>query len=68
MSKVRRRWSREEDALLREETDLQLAANNGDIKDWNEIAKKIPGRSNKDCRKRFMNEVQGGLKKVKPYQ
>ena len=25
MSKVQRRWSREEDALLREETDLQLA-------------------------------------------
>ena len=87
MSKVQRRWSREEDALLREETDLQLAgtflkpgrnamdhvlltvfviaqANDGDIKDWNKIAKKIPGRNNKDCRKRFMNEVQGGLKKV----
>ena len=41
-------------------------AYDGDIKDWNEIAKKIPGRNNKDCRKRFMNEVTGGLKKVRP--
>lgn len=40
-------------------------AYDGDIKDWNEIAKKIPGRNNKDCRKRFMNEVTGGLKKVR---
>ena len=40
-------------------------AHDGDIKDWSEIAKKIPGRSNKDCRKRFLNEVTGGLKKVR---
>lgn len=32
---------------------------------WNDIAKIIPGRSNKDCRKRYFNEVTGGLKKVR---
>jgi Myb-like DNA-binding domain len=31
---------------------------------WSEIAKRIPGRSNKDCRKRYFNEVSGCLKKV----
>ena len=31
---------------------------------WSEVAKAIPGRSNKDCRKRFFNKVTGGLKKV----
>ncbi|KAL8719407.1 MAG: hypothetical protein Q9225_003592, partial [Loekoesia sp. 1 TL-2023] len=30
---------------------------------WNEIAKLIPGRSNKDCRKRFYNGVTGDRKK-----
>ena len=86
MSKVQSRWSREEDASLREETDLQLAgtlldqhgkirqcpvdiavvpqANASQIKDWTEIAKKIPGRNNKDCRKCFITKVQGGLKKA----
>ena len=86
MSKMQRRWSREEDASLREQTDLQLAgtlldqhgkirpcavniavvpqANAGRIKDWTEIAKKIPARNKKDCRKRFIIKVQGGLKKA----
>ena len=36
---------------------------NGKIKDWHRIAEKLPGRSNKDCRKRWFNEVTGGLKK-----
>jgi hypothetical protein len=25
----------------------------GNLKDWNSIAAKLPGRSNKDCRKRW---------------
>jgi hypothetical protein len=40
-------------------------ANNGTVDDWNLIAQKIEGRSNKDCRKRFYNGVAGGLKKVR---
>ena len=31
---------------------------------WNEIAKNIPDRSNKDCRKRYYNNMVAGLKKV----
>ena len=42
-------------------------ANNGTVDDWNLIAQKIEGRSNKDCRKRFYNGVAGGLKKVRPH-
>lgn len=76
MSRSQRRWSREEDAILRREVKALLESrkvpgnlrstslgDDGDIKHWNEIAKKIPGRSNKDCRKRFYNEVTGGLRK-----
>jgi Myb-like DNA-binding domain len=36
----------------------------GEIKDWSRVAHMIPQRSNKDCRKRYYNEVAGGLKKV----
>ena len=77
MSKTQRRWT-PEDAILRQEVKVLLEdrrvsgqpssaalddKGDGDIKQWSEIAKKIPGRSNKDCRKRFYNEVTGGLKK-----
>ena len=34
-----------------------------DLKDWHRIAKQLPGRSNKDCRKRWCNNVTEGLKK-----
>lgn len=84
MFKTQRRWSPGEDAILREEVELQtsgtarqfkalifgtdngmaLAAQEGKPINWNEVAKRIPSRSNKDCRKRFYNEVTGGLKKV----
>ena len=32
---------------------------------WKEIANSLPGRSNKDCRKRYLNEMAGTLKKVR---
>ncbi|KAI0551138.1 Homeodomain-like protein [Xylaria curta] len=35
----------------------------GDTKDWHRIAAKLPGRTNKDCRKRWVNKVCGSLKK-----
>ncbi|KAF2205734.1 transcription factor, Myb superfamily [Delitschia confertaspora ATCC 74209] len=35
----------------------------GEVNDWCRIATKLPGRSNKDCRKRWFNSVAGGLKK-----
>jgi myb proto-oncogene protein len=80
MSKKQRRWSPEEDAVLERETSQQMQSDcrrpptspsanaiteyDGTIKNWHEIAEKIPGRDNKDCRKRFYNEVTGGLRKV----
>ena len=39
-------------------------ATSGAANDWNLIAQKIKGRSNKDCRKRYYNSIAGGLKKV----
>ncbi|KAI1172129.1 Homeodomain-like protein [Nemania sp. FL0916] len=59
--KVPNRWSEEEDCILYEETQKQESA--GDAKDWHRIAAKLPGRTNKDCRKRWVNKVCGSLKK-----
>ncbi|KAI1261348.1 Homeodomain-like protein [Xylariaceae sp. FL1019] len=56
-----KRWTEEEDWILYEETQKQEAASNA--KDWHHIAAKLPGRTNKDCRKRWVNKVCGGLKK-----
>lgn len=36
----------------------------GNTINWSEVAKHLPGRSNKDCRKRYLNEMAGTLKKV----
>jgi Myb-like DNA-binding domain len=33
--------------------DEALAVSRGSINDWNRIAAKLPGRTNKDCRKRW---------------
>ncbi|KAL5361515.1 hypothetical protein BJX96DRAFT_176302 [Aspergillus floccosus] len=61
----RRRWTPAEDALLRHEVGLQrercmpapkAPTGHSHRIDWNAIAMKIPGRSNKDCRKRFHNQ------------
>lgn len=40
-----------------------LRGGSGSISDWDRIAKNLPGRSNKDCRKRWLNVVAGGLRK-----
>lgn len=42
---------------------LILEVTTGQIKDWSRIAAKLPGRTNKDCRKRWVNKVCGSLKK-----
>ncbi|KAJ5604428.1 hypothetical protein N7510_009582 [Penicillium lagena] len=57
----RRRWTPAEDALLRQEMELQERSPTGRSRriDWNAIARKIAGRSNKDCRKRFHNQFAG---------
>ena len=30
---------------------------------WHEVAKRVPGRDNKDCRKRYHNELGGKVRK-----
>ncbi|KAF2713141.1 hypothetical protein K504DRAFT_461724 [Pleomassaria siparia CBS 279.74] len=56
-----RKWTTVEDQRLREEVEAQVSE--GEIKDWCRIATALPGRTNKDCRKRWHNSVAGGLKK-----
>ncbi|KAL5340983.1 Homeodomain-like protein [Aspergillus crustosus] len=65
MAEVRRRWTSPEDALLFELYQIQEKAPTGKCQkiNWNEIARHIPGRSNKDCRKRYYNRFTGGLRK-----
>lgn len=56
-----RRWTPAEDEILRQHVDAQEAQ--GYSRDWCQIASALPGRSNKDCRKRWHNSVAEGLKK-----
>lgn len=35
----------------------------GGTVNWHEVAKRVPGRDNKDCRKRYYNEHDGAVKK-----
>ncbi|KAF2789240.1 hypothetical protein K505DRAFT_328375 [Melanomma pulvis-pyrius CBS 109.77] len=60
-SRLPRKWTVAEDQKLREEVDAQMSE--GEVKDWCRIASALPGRTNKDCRKRWHNSVAGGLKK-----
>ncbi|KAK7953276.1 hypothetical protein PG988_013970 [Apiospora saccharicola] len=56
-----KRWTDEEDALLHHE--FTRLSDPNEITDWSRIAESVPGRSNKDCRKRWVNKVCGGLNK-----
>ncbi|KAF7674574.1 hypothetical protein GT037_007334 [Alternaria burnsii] len=57
----RRWWTEEEDDVLRARVQLQ-EADNGQAFRWNEVAVLLPGRTNKDCRKRW-SKVQAGINK-----
>jgi hypothetical protein len=79
MRKSPRKWTVEEDSLLYREAmkqckslsawyiryyslkTLRIAPDS--VWDWNRIAANFTDRSNKDCRKRWVNHVSGGLKK-----
>ncbi|KAI9672397.1 MAG: hypothetical protein M1817_003419 [Caeruleum heppii] len=61
MPRTPKRWTGEEDQVLRKGALDQLSR--GSLKNWHRIAAELPGRSNKDCRKRWCNQVSGGLKK-----
>ncbi|KAE8167498.1 hypothetical protein BDV40DRAFT_295603 [Aspergillus tamarii] len=55
------RWNREEDEILRACVDEYTEL--GRSTDWNRVAAKLPFRTNKDCRKRWLNHACGSLKK-----
>ncbi|EFR02686.1 hypothetical protein MGYG_09096 [Nannizzia gypsea CBS 118893] len=59
------RWTRDEDAILLREFNKQETASNDPTKttNWQKIALSLPGRSNKDCRKRWFNVLSGDLRK-----
>ncbi|KAL4900548.1 Homeodomain-like protein [Aspergillus multicolor] len=61
MPQQARRWTQEEDRLLQREVQAQLK--DGQVKDWRCIADQLPGRTNKDCRKRWHNAIAGGSNK-----
>ncbi|KAL2832540.1 Homeodomain-like protein [Aspergillus cavernicola] len=65
MTEPRRRWTTAEDALLWELYQIEEKEPTGKSQkiNWNEIAREIPGRSNKDCRKRYYNRFTGGVRK-----
>ncbi|KAF3052401.1 hypothetical protein E8E11_011601 [Didymella keratinophila] len=56
-----RRWTPAEDQVLREQVDAQQLQGIG--RDWCQVALTLPGRTNKDCRKRWHNSVAEGLRK-----
>ncbi|KAH9894574.1 hypothetical protein F4778DRAFT_747487 [Xylariomycetidae sp. FL2044] len=62
--RIPKRWTEAEDSILYKEACSQLTA--GEIKDWSRVAAKIPGRTNKDCRKRWVNKVCGGMPPTDP--
>ncbi|OJD32138.1 myb transcription protein [Diplodia corticola] len=61
MSKVAKRWTPEEDQMLLRQ--VSCSTTQGKARDWTAIAAGVPGRSNKDCRKRWCNHLVGGLRK-----
>ncbi|KAI4287332.1 MAG: hypothetical protein L6R35_003413 [Caloplaca aegaea] len=61
MGRERRRWTSGEDALLREA--IRKANKEGRPLLWRELAKSVPGRTNKDCRRRWCNILADGTTK-----
>ncbi|KAL7275698.1 hypothetical protein RUND412_001340 [Rhizina undulata] len=59
MPRERRKWTETEDAILREAV---LKGGDG-ASDWHLIASCIPGRTNKDCRKRWHYKVAATVNK-----
>ncbi|KAL2869087.1 Homeodomain-like protein [Aspergillus lucknowensis] len=59
MARLPKKWTAEEDDTLRREVESQRP----DGRDWCHIAEKLPGRTNKDCRKRWHNTMAGEFRK-----
>ncbi|KAJ5193703.1 hypothetical protein N7491_001034 [Penicillium cf. griseofulvum] len=61
MPRTRRRWTPEEDAVLKKAVTTVMEQSRPIM--WRELAKQVPGRSNKDCRRRWWNTLGGGTTK-----
>ncbi|KAL4935592.1 hypothetical protein BDV06DRAFT_217317 [Aspergillus oleicola] len=61
MIRPRRNWTAEEDAILKRE--VRRVQGEGDNISWHEIAAFLPGRTNKDCRKRWYGTAAAKVKK-----
>ncbi|QQK47322.1 Myb-related protein B [Penicillium digitatum] len=61
MPRVRRRWTSEEDSVLKKAVTAVMEQSRPIM--WRELAKQVPGRSNKDCRRRWWNTLGGGTAK-----
>ncbi|KAL2285081.1 hypothetical protein FJTKL_08327 [Diaporthe vaccinii] len=53
----RRAWTAHEDELLRNAVNKATLQSRGLV--WRELAKSVPGRTNKDCRRRWWNSLAG---------
>ncbi|KAH7867759.1 Homeodomain-like protein [Lentinula edodes] len=58
----RRSWTEEEDQLLRDAVDLEEPGSINPSK-WHAIAKHVPSRTNKDCRKRWFAKMASDVVK-----
>ncbi|KAL4931705.1 uncharacterized protein BDV17DRAFT_288765 [Aspergillus undulatus] len=61
MTRERRKWTTEEDILLRRAVQAAITESRPLL--WREIAKSVPTRSNKDCRRRWCNSLSTSLSK-----
>ncbi|KKK20310.1 hypothetical protein ARAM_002430, partial [Aspergillus rambellii] len=61
MRRIRSNWTPREDAILRDLVHKELENSRPLL--WRELAKHLPGRSNKDCRRRWWNSLAGGTVK-----
>ncbi|KAL1662899.1 hypothetical protein GGF50DRAFT_103627 [Schizophyllum commune] len=56
LGRERRSWTAQEDQLLREAVEIE-DPNNSNPSRWHAISKHVPGRTNKDCRKRWFAKM-----------
>ncbi|KAL4902080.1 hypothetical protein BDW74DRAFT_181242 [Aspergillus multicolor] len=61
MIRPRRNWTSEEDIILKRE--VRRVQTEGDNISWHDIAAFLPGRTNKDCRKRWYGTAAAKVKK-----
>nr|ANM86448.1 hypothetical protein [Cladonia uncialis subsp. uncialis]AUW31226.1 hypothetical protein [Cladonia uncialis subsp. uncialis] len=61
MARERRKWTDAEDSLLREAVSKAIQESRPLL--WRELAKSVPGRTNKDCRRRWCNTIAEGMAK-----